>query len=367
MKKIIYCLLSVLILGCLCACDEPEEVQPQQTATIYDVIGKTYYNQKDPSACITLYKEGDFELYETFENKTVLVRGDYKQRDNEYDLYPLNNDQFPSKIVFIAEEDGLILSTDLFVSKDKDLYVLKENLKETNDPKTDNNTQTNSPVSDPKVNSEKNENAIYYNTAQPSIDLGISTLELREDGTFSFTEIEGMGAVLIEGRYGREGNVYMFSNFEDFYNFDGEEVTNFEFFLLEDGTIQLNEDLQSTKKGTIFSKIKPQEKKTATIMTFIHASMDDVLDEYLPIVEMKEDGTFLFTENVYAGMVSFFGHFEEIPKGYRFYIDENENMKGFAGDDLKEFTICFDKSSGNYRIDVDICMTRANDIFYVAQ
>ena len=353
MKKLAKIAMALMLVMGMCACT-PKPEQPKET--IYEVIGTTFADKttvnEDLRSTLTLYKEGDFELYEYIEGKLSLVRGDYKQRDNEYDLYPQNCKALPEKVVFRATSaEEMILDTDLVISSFGDVFVPEATL-----PK--------------KETSEYP--MIFYSTVKGENDLGTTTLELYEDGTFRLSEVQGMGAVLCEGRYGKEGNVFMFSNFDPFNDMYGNKVYNFEFFEFDNGALMLNEDLNCTAYGTLFTKdgqlpegYEPYTPEGVELLIkMVHEPIPDVNEMYLPVIEMMNDGTFVMYENVYAGIAQISGHYQILEKTYRFFVEDNTQMQGFMGDDVVLFDIWHDDATGDFRIDRDICMTRANDIFY---
>lgn len=340
-------ILAVLMVLCLCACNDTDK---KPDTVIYDVIGVTFKNLTTKVSgnrgSLTLYKEGDFELYEVVDDKLVLVRGDYKQRDNEYDLYPQNCSFLPEKIVFRAVKDEEIdLETDLNVSKIGDVYLPASGIvEETENPR------------------------IFYSINKGENDLDPSALELYDDGTFRLIEVQGFGAVVIEGLYGKEGNVYMFSNFGKINNMYGEPMYNFEFFIQSEDTLELNEDMIVSHSGAIFTKdpnlLVRDDGVPEVMMAFNHEPISDVNEEYLPKIIVADDGHFLFTENAYAGMAVIEGDMEAIEKAFVFHVTNN-GLMGFAGEDVYEFSIYHDDATGDYRIDKDICMTRAGDVFYL--
>ena len=164
MKKLAKMIMVLMLVMGMCACT-PKPEQPKET--IYEVIGITFADKTtvndDLRSTLTLYKEGDFELFEYIDGKLSLVRGDYKQRDNEYDLYPQNCKALPEKVVFRATSaEEMILDTDLVISSFGDVFVPEATL-----PK--------------KETSEYP--MIFYSTVKGENDLGTTTLELYEDGT----------------------------------------------------------------------------------------------------------------------------------------------------------------------------------------
>lgn len=352
MKKLAKIVMVLVLAMGMCACT-PKPETPK--VTIHEVIGTTFVNDTvqndDLKGSLTLYKEGDFELYEYISGKLTLVRGDYKQRENEYDLYPQNCSELPEKIVFRATgEEEMILDTELNISGFGDVYI-PEYLVPEKEPET-------YPM-------------VFYSTAMRETDHGTTSLQLNEDGTFSLTEVQGLGALLYEGRYGKEGNVYMFSNFDPFPDMNGEMVHNFEFIEVEKDVLVLNEDLNSTYAGTLFTKTGKLpdgyeiavEDGGSVLMQMIHASIDYVDAVNLPKIDLWDNGNFAMYENVYEGFATIYGHYEYIGKTYRFYVEDNSMLRGYAGEGITQFDIYHDDAMGGFRIDTDLCMTRSGDEF----
>ena len=280
----------------------------------------------------------------------TLYRGEYKQRDNEYDLYPTDS-MLPDKIVFRAvSSEELVLDTDIGRSAFGDSYTLNK----------------------PEIKTEYSKDifpAVYYYVVEPATSLGQSTLELLEDGTFILTEVQGMGATQIVGKYGYEGGVIMCSNFDSFRDFNGNDVYNFELTVESEYTVALNEDLSVLAAGSVFSTqgkkpVNTNQVSAEVILKFVHAPIEGVNEEYLPSITLYSDGGFTYVENCYAGMVEFYGSYSQIPMGYNFMCTDMSNMMGFAGEDVSGFSIYYDKAVGDYKIDNSICMTMADDVFY---
>lgn len=93
---------------------------------------------------------------------------------------------------------------------------------------------------------------------------------------------------------------------------------------------------------------------------------DGLLDEYRPYVELYSDGTFIFRENLYEGMGFITGMFTAGMNGYDFYVGNNDDLQGFAGYDVTEFSMNAD-SNGALVLDTDLCYSRAGSLFDIEQ
>ena len=118
-----------------------------------------------------------------------------------------------------------------------------------------------------------------------------------------------MGAVLVNGLNGREGNTLLFSNFDtDFYGSDGNKIYNFEMDISDEDTLSLLKDLAGSSKGDVFTASGeiPEELKASSSGGLVyfkskvvtkHDPKVGVPEQFKPSVQFEKDGTFDFTEN----------------------------------------------------------------------
>ncbi len=118
-----------------------------------------------------------------------------------------------------------------------------------------------------------------------------------------------MGAVLVNGLNGREGNTLLFSNFDtDFYGSDGNKIYNFEMDIYDEDTLILLKDLAGSSKGDVFTASGeiPEELKASSSGGLVyfkskvvtkHDPKVGVPEQFKPSVQFEKDGTFDFTEN----------------------------------------------------------------------
>jgi len=356
MKKIIAVLLSLLVIaGCT-------------SGSKYDLAEKTFYNTVDQygnaeHSNVWLGKDGSFVMVEnTHEGYNQFV-GKWEVKENVVTLNIDNSDGsvFKTIIFEIKDDNTLTLKTGLNSSKSNDTFTTDKSLLVTDSSNT-NNGQT------ATKKAKKFINAIQMN------QLGNSYIEFFDDGTFQFTEVEGMGAEMIEGLWSKMGEAYALSNFKgDVYDRNGNRLYNLVFEIRDEKTIQLLDDSKVscaldyfTTDGTLDEKYWGHGGEEIPIALYdekwIHADIPDTSSQFYPTLELFKDGTFIFTENVYAGMAQYKGTYTRDSVGIYCTV-VSHNLQGFAGQDVKEFSFDYLNANEIY-INQDLCMTKAYDSFH---
>lgn len=203
----------------------------------------------------------------------------------------------------------------------------------------------------------------YFNALQEE---NKSSLRLYDSGEFELIERNGTNEFTVKGLYGREGNTYMFSNFDSFNTMYGDIVYNFEFFIEDDGSLFLNEDLFTSHFGTPFTKDGqlPEWYSHGGMIygqRFVREDDGYTTEEYFPYIDLYEDSTFMFIENCFAMMNDLQGTYEDNGKQIICKVERN-NLMGFKGEDVTE--IIFDKSDDKTLIlQTEICMSQIGDKF----
>lgn len=333
-----------------------DKAMEAQRANIKDILGgKTYYNTIDrygnaDTSYITFNADGTFEMKEHYHEEFISVSG--KWEASAYKLLckveQCGAGDFKEISFKITDFENLILEDDLFSSREDDLFT------------------------DRKITLDyESESAggIFTNASQKARgEFGASVLTLRDDGTFTLDEINGMGAVQVNGLYGREGDVLMFSNYEHIlYNSKGEEVLNFEFRVIDSNTLELMRSLDGSRQGDCFTvsgelpaNFTPKVEDDVSGYLYLHEPIQDVVEEYLPAIFLFADGTFLVKENVYEGMGKYEGTYTD--KGSLVTLSVTDtNMTGFSGADVTE--IILEKSNRGYILRTDLCMSVNGDEF----
>ena len=359
MKKGIKLLLVVLLMASLCACTKKES---NETSEELDIAGKTFYNgnviagAKEASR-LWLGKDGSFVLTDVFSEGLDEINGTWTIKEG---VITLNVDSGGgnkySKIILEAQnENTLVLKSTLVASKNDDVFST------TRPEITVMPEDENKPEAKPEYKT-------FYNTAADDKDKA-SYLELRDDRSFALIERDDVTICEVNGLYGKEGNVYMFSNFDPFTGADGSKVYNFEFEIVDDGTLKLMEDLCDSKKGDFFclEGVTPpnEEDPFAGVFkttTWTHETIADVSDQYLPSITIATDYSFKFVENCYSGMGSYQGYCQKLDDGWACDVLDASKMQGFKGDDVK--VIKFKTNSdGSLTLETELCMSMAGDIF----
>lgn len=343
------------IFICADSVDSLNDAIEAQRVNVKEIIsGKTYYNGVDrygntDTSNITLNSDGTFEMKEHYYEEFVSIKG--KWEANDYKLRCVVEEsgagEFKEINFYISDYEKLIIESNLFSSQKDDIFTCEEVYL--------------TPAE--TINFNK-----YLNASQKTRgDYGVSSITLKNDGTFTLVEAVGMGATQINGLYGREGDVYMFSNFDySLYNSNGEEVYNFEFHIIDDNTLELMRDLEGSKTGDCFSvdgeipsDFVPEYAIEKSI--YVHEPIDGVLNEYLPQIELYSNYTFVVTENVYAGMGQYKGTYSELGSILLLNVIDKTSMQGFAGADVDQ--IALEQSKNGYILRTNLCMSQEGDSF----
>ena len=349
MKKTVRCLMMLLIMLLACSCMTGTNVKTET----YDLSEKVFYNTSDrflssDDAKIWFGKDHSFVLTDSSAQGSDEITGTWSISE---DVCTLNVEQtsFGSsgKILFeIKDENTLILKTTVHDSVSDDVY---STVKPEHTPKPEPNDHSKT----------------YYN-----IHDNTCSLTLRDDGTFLLKESNGKDAVEVEGLYGTEGNVYMFSNFPEFKDCNGDTMYNFEFFIYDDEIVISMCDLFNSKQDDIFTLTgilpegysESQFDEKNFIDRWVHYPDGETLEIYLPYVEFGSDGRFEFTENFYSGMFTFTGTYEATDNGFICHVDESSKIQGYKGGDVDTIEFEF-TAPGTMKLKTEICMSREGDLF----
>ena len=339
--------------------DDLDKAIDSQRKNVKEIIsGKTYYDMVDrydnlDTSYITFNSDETFEMKEHYHEEFISISGKWEADEHNIKciVEQCGAGDFKEINFYISDFERLFLETNLFSSQKDDIFTSQ------------------------KVMFAPAEDAVFrgkfINASQKArSEFGASDIVLREDGTFALSEVAGMGAILVNGLFGREGDVLMFSNLDTpIYNANGEQVHNFEFRIIDNNVLELMRDLEGSKAGDCFStdgniplSFTPlYVKEEVTCATYIHEPIADVLDEYLPRIELYSDGTFVVVENCYAGLGSYKGTYVEKGTSIILNVTDNSNMMGFAGQDVTE--IVLDQSRSGYTLRTDLCMSCDGDSF----
>ncbi len=379
--KRIFRLLTVFCLfflsGCT-GCGSPAETPEPSPA--FEIGGKTYYNKEDQygnaeHAKIWFGKDGSFVLTDNTHDGYYEMQGTWSITE---DVITLNVDRSGignfTKVLFeISDEDKIILKTMLAGSRSDDVFTTE---KPVYTPYSAPPTSPPTAKPDTAVTPAPESSYIAYYNCDQTNPFGTSFVEFHNDGTFSFTEIQGMGATQVNGLYGREGNTLLFSNFDnDFYANDGSKIYNFEMEIYDEDTLILLKDLQESKKGDVFSTsgTKPAGLETAKSETtaafqaeFVmkHAPEVGVPEQFEPSVKFENNGEFVFTENCYAGMGQYRGTYAKNEIEIICQVKDASTMKGFAGQDVTKIVFKF-KDPNTIVLSTDLCMSVVGDEFHL--
>ena len=362
--KYLLCGISVMLILCGCTKNEPQ----------YDLAGKTYYNTVDEfgnneHSKVWFGKDGSFVLTDNFFDGYYEVSGKWSIKENvcKLDVSSSGVGDFKEILFEIKDNDNLILKTMLAGSKSDDSFTTTKPVVNNTNNNNNNNPITSTNTGDPFVDS-LGEYTVFYNAHNNN-----NYIILMKDKSFTIVENNGVKTNEIKGLYGIDrgqyGNgdaVVMLSDFKSFKDMNNNDVHNIEFFVIDNDTLVLNEDLVVNFKNNIFTRSGKlpegfQQDNPYISAKFTHAPNQETSDEYLPYVEFESDHTFVFVENLYAGMGEIRGTYEFKDNGLLCHV--KETYSGFKGDDVKEIYFEF-KDESTLILKTELCMSRVGDEFY---
>ena len=358
MKDIMKKLLIILLLLSLCACTKKEPEAPVSDKP--DIAGKTFYNgnviagAKEASR-LWLGKDGSFVMTDVSLESLDEISGTWTIREGVVTLSGDSGSKYSKIILEAMNENTLVLKSTLAASKSDDVF-----------------STTRPEITVVPEDDSKNEASVgyrtFYNASHENRDKA-SYLELRDDRSFALIERNGSSVTEVNGLYGRQGSVYMFSNFDPFTGADGNKVYNFEFEIINDDVLQLREDLCDSKKDDYFciAGVTPpsEDDPFAGVFkttTWIHEAIPDVAEQYLPKITIASDYSFKFVENCYAGMGSYQGYCQKLDDGWACDVLDASKMQGFKGDDVKVIKFTFN-GDGSLTLQTELCMSMPGDVF----
>ena len=358
MKRLQSILWTALSAVLLCACTGGTNEVP-------DPGGKTFYSTTDEysetdSSRVWFGKDGSFVLTDNFYEGYYEMTGTWSLKENVITLNVESTGvgNFTKVLFEIEDEKTITLQTSLAGSQNGDIFTTDKPSGGSSGPL---------PTTTPSAKPEE-VTSTYYNASRKGF--GQSQVQFYPDMTFEFTEVQGMGAERITRRFGVEGEMLIFSNFDEpLYNSAGEQVWNLEMEMIDDNTLVLRTDLKDSRYGDIFTldgelpENAPGIQTAEYDRTFIHTPIPDTSEQFYPQLELFKDGTFVFTENCYAGMAHYRGFWHESEDGFIVCdVTDNTEMQGFAGQDVT--LIYFEYAEPNtLMLDTDLCMSRSGDTF----
>lgn len=344
-KKLLVILFALLlVVGCTNNKAKDNDDKDKQEKVV-DIAGRTFYNinlraeQSDYSE-IWFGKDNSFVFKDEFFDGYYSITGTYEVNENVIKLTSDNSDvECYKKFIFeISDEHSITLKNDLAGSIMNDVFK-------------DEKPQGNTVEYSDRLYNVRNE----------------SYIDFYQDGSFTLTEIDGYGAIEINGSWDMMGDTVTFCCFDPFLDLYGNEVYNFELVPYAENAYSLSIDLISSYQDDIFtyydylSEYQGYDSNDSYGAYYVHEPIDGTPDEYLPYIDIDSMMNFIFWENVYAGMSSLSGWVEPLDNGFVCYVEQN-NLQGFAGEDVT--TIVFEYLNDYQAVlKTDICMSRSGDIF----
>ena len=359
LKKYLFVLLLLLIFT---ACNK------KQDYTDY-VSGKTFYNTVDEfnnneHSKIWFGKDGTFVLTDNFFDGINEMSGDWVVNENVCILTVKQTGIGNiSNIIFeIQDEDTIILKTTLAGSKAEDIFSTT---------KTNGNGNSNS---NNNTGNNKNDNNvplttdIYYCCS--NVNNNKSYFLLNSDNSATFVDRNDFSITEGNCQYEISGNYLIFKNFSPMNPF-GKDIT---FMKDGEGVYVLQNDVSISATGDVFALNNQCPLVPESIIwennyhntIWVHETIADVLAEYHPTISFMniqgKGNSFVFVENNYSGMAQITGSFTADDRYIICNIEDNSQMFGFAGYDVKfiEFEVL---DSHTIKLLTDINMSRAGDLF----
>ncbi len=192
-----------------------------------------------------------------------------------------------------------------------------------------------------------------------------------DDGTFVMHEnlYEGMGDY--SGTYSFDGSYYDCTVTDiSFSGFKGDNIKQFSFLKFDADTLVLLDTLCGSQEKDVFVREKggtikpPQEVGTVNTVRRYVSDSKMFSDPYMPELVLNPDGTFVLTENLFAGMGHYSGTFTSDDYILTLHVDKTD-FSGFAGDDVTEIT--FEALSEDVlQLMTDLCGSVKFDYWYRA-
>ena len=182
----------------------------------------------------------------------------------------------------------------------------------------------------------------------------------RKDGNYwcVMTSLKGYEVIndryhIVDGSYDKENNQYVLR-------------------LQEDGFDNVNYILHLKFTDPEYQKMEAEcifdgdEIKEYTVSENVHLmkyvmNTEETIEQFRPVFTVYPDGTYVFTENVYEGMVEIYGIYNTDGLDYVCHNYDNSALQGFAGYDVTDFG--FMVQENKVKISTDICFTRKGSEF----
>ena len=365
-KKLL--ILFVMIL-CLSACTKKEKEKEEEKAS-FDLGGNTYYNSVDnygheDHSKVWFGKDGSFVFTDSYTDGYNELSGKWELNENVCALdVEEGNKETVSKIIFeVLDKDTLKLRTSLSGSRSEDLFSTIEVKGSSVTPKEETTPVTpEDPKTDTKEEEKKDEKK-----------------EEKKDDTSAVTPAEKIPCTGITSLYRN------YWSYENERNWDLEirpvpenTTDKISFKSSDENVVKVDDQGRASAvapgKATITATCGDQKltvnyevrsKTAAASAATYKAKIKDVNDAYQPSVSFDPTGSFVFTENVYAGLAQIKGTYKIEDGRYYCTVTDNSQMLGFAGQDVKQivFKVVDEKT---IKLKTDLCMSTNGVLFYIA-
>ena len=309
---------------------------------------------KDPSEVITeylpyveLYSDGTFVFVENVYSGMAEIRGTYVNENGKYTCSITDKSAMQGyagyeldTLTFHMAGGGLELADNICMSKKGDIFLPEG------------------------IGGDKTLLGKYISDTEDSVDEYKPYLELYSDGSFVLAENVYEGMSKIYGTYSIHNGILTctITDKSTMQGYTGYDLNSISFNVKQTDVYELANDICMSRKGDIFSKEGSTIEKKL-INKYISISAESV-PEYLPYLELYSDGSFVFRENVYSGLVNIYGTYKESGGKLTCTVSDNSEMQGYTGDTVT--SIVFDRTDENtLKLATSINMSQSGHVFTV--
>ena len=346
MKRIITILMAFLLAILLAGCkDSKPEENDLSFVGKYTSSSSSFRNPNRPY--VDFKEDGTFSLFDMDNGALKEIKGKYTYNEG---LLILTPDDVTNEATYIFEVNGstdLKLKSDVISSKVGDTFTTKEIVEINNEPDEFEGT--------------------FYNQTNGS------SAVFNKDGTFSITEIEGMGACLITGTYEEHnGHLVLTATQSDIADKNGNPIKEISFEVVDRKNLILTTDLQPSKSGDEYKTTWSGNDATDIVIEgpngapelehTVYVNEINVMgmtEPYLPYIEFDSAGMFTFVENFGEGMCKYTGGWDKSDGYYTCVVDQNPGP-GLAEMKTIKFKIVDDKT---IRLEDDVIFSNKGDTF----
>ena len=370
-KKLLIVLIMIL---CLSACGKKGNEEEKAS---YELGGNTYYNSVDnygheDHSKLWFGKDGSFVFTDSYTDGYNELSGKWTLNENvvTLDVEDGGKESVSKLILEVLDKDTLKLRTSLSGSKSDDLFSTIEVKGSSVEPKKEETT----PAAPEETKTDTKEEEVKPEETKKEE-------EKKDDTKKEDTAVTPSEKIPCTGITSLYRNYWSYENEKD-WDLEirpvPENTTDkITFKSSDEKVVKIDEKGRATavapgkatieavcgdKKLTVNYEVRA--KGVPATAASYKAKFSDVNDAFQPTVSFDPTGTFVFTENVYAGMAKIKGTYKVEDGRYYCTVTDNSSMQGFAGQDVKEivFKVVDEKT---LKLKTDLCMSGSGRLFYL--